>query len=134
MGLCEHLRRVEQMMEARGAAEEEAASIRKKLAEAEDSLRLATESMEQRVRAAKAEGKSEGLAEAGEAAAEAARVVAKEAERAKAEEVAKAEKAVVEAFIAGGWTAEDRRDWVSSVVERSVDAWVGGPDKMWLAE
>ncbi|CAH9105171.1 unnamed protein product, partial [Cuscuta europaea] len=69
MGLCEHFRRVEQMMEARGAAEEEAASLRKKLAEAEDSLRLATESMEQRVRAAKAEGKSEGLAEAGEAAA-----------------------------------------------------------------
>ncbi|CAH9075167.1 unnamed protein product [Cuscuta europaea] len=101
-GLCEYVRRVEHMMEARGAVEEEAASLRKKLTEVEDSLRLATESMEERVRAAKAEGKSEGLAEAGEAAAEAARVAAEEAERAKAEEVAKAGKAAVEAFMTGG--------------------------------
>ncbi|CAH9111357.1 unnamed protein product [Cuscuta europaea] len=122
------------MMEARGAAEGEAASLRKKLADAEESLRLATESMEDRVRVTKAEGKNEGLAEAGEAAAEAARVAAEEVERAKAEEVAKAGKAAVEAFMTGGWMAEDKEDWVSSVVEKKVDAWVGGPGKMWLAE
>ncbi|CAH9074634.1 unnamed protein product [Cuscuta europaea] len=134
MGLCEYLRRVEQMKGAKGAAEGEAASLRKRLAEAEDSLRLATDSMEQRVQAARAEGKSEGMAEAGEAAAEVARIAAEEAHVAKEEAAAKAREDVVAAFTVEGWKAEEQKEWLSSVVEASVDAWVGGPDKMWLAE
>ncbi|CAH9050599.1 unnamed protein product [Cuscuta europaea] len=103
MGLCEHLRRVEQMKEAKGVAEGEAASLRKRLAEAEDSLRLTTDSMEQRVQAARADGKNEGLAEAGEAAAEAARVAAEEARVAKEEAVSKAREDAVAGFTAEGW-------------------------------
>ncbi|CAH9083892.1 unnamed protein product, partial [Cuscuta europaea] len=134
MGLCEYLRRVEQIKGAKSAADGEVASLKKRLAEAEDSLRMATDSMEQRVQAAKAEGKSEGLAEAGEAANEAARVAVEEAHAAKEEAVAKAREDAVAAFIAEGWKAEEQKEWLSSVVEASVDAWVGGPDKMWLAE
>ncbi|CAH9089383.1 unnamed protein product [Cuscuta europaea] len=129
MGLCEYLRRVEQMREARGAADAEAVNLRKMLAEAEDSLCMATESMEQWVQAAKAQG----IAEAKVTGAKVARVAAEEAERAKAEEVAKAERVVVEAFVTGGWMGEDRESWVSSVVEKKVDSWVEGPGKMWLA-
>ncbi|CAH9105651.1 unnamed protein product [Cuscuta europaea] len=134
MGLCEHIRRVEQMKEAKGAAEGEAALLRKKLAEAEDSLRLATDSMEQRVQAARAEGMSEGLAKDGEAAAEAARTAAKEARAAKEEAVSRAWEDAIAGFTAEGWKAGDQKEWLSSVVGASVDDWVGGPDKMWLAE
>ncbi|CAH9070363.1 unnamed protein product [Cuscuta europaea] len=134
MGLCEHLRRVDQMREAKGVAEGEAALLRKKLAEAEDSLRLATDGMEQRVQAARAEGVNEGLARAGEAAAEAARIAADEARAAQEEAVSKAREDAVTSFTAEGWKAEDRREWLASVVGASVDEWVGGPGKMWLAE
>ncbi|CAH9056586.1 unnamed protein product [Cuscuta europaea] len=134
MGLCEHLRRVDQMREAKGAAEGEAVLLRKKLAEAEDSLRLATDDMEQRVQAARAEGVNEGLARAGEAAAEAARIAADEARAAQEEAVSKAREDAVISFTAEGWKAEDRREWLASVVGASVDEWVGGPGKMWLAE
>ncbi|CAH9112828.1 unnamed protein product [Cuscuta europaea] len=134
MGLCEHLRRVEHMKEAKGVAEGEAASLRKRLAEAEDSLRLATDSLEQRVQTTRAKGKNEGLAEAGEAAAEAARVAAEEARVAKEEAISIAREDVVAGFLAEGWKAEEEKEWLSSVVEASVDAWVRGPGKMWLAE
>ncbi|CAH9118114.1 unnamed protein product, partial [Cuscuta europaea] len=134
IGLCEYLRRVEQMRGAKSAADGEVASLKKKLDEAEDSLRVATDSLERRVQVAKAEGKSEGLTEAGEAAAEAARVAAEEAQTAKEEAVVKAREDVMAAFTAEGWKAEERKEWLSSVVEASVDAWVGGPGKMWLAE
>ncbi|CAH9075297.1 unnamed protein product, partial [Cuscuta europaea] len=90
MGLCEYLWRVEQMREAKVAADAEAVNLRKKLAQVEDSLRKATESMEQRVQAAKTEGRNEGLAEAMDAAAEAARKAADEAHAAKEEAVTKA--------------------------------------------
>ncbi|CAH9096735.1 unnamed protein product, partial [Cuscuta europaea] len=133
MGLCEQLWRVGQLREAKVAGDGEIASLRRKLVEAEDTLRLTNEGVEQRVQAARAEGKNEGLAEAGEAAAEAARVAAEEAERSKAEEVAKAEKAAVEAFTAGGWRAEYKEGWVSSAVEEKVDSWGEGPGRMWLA-
>ncbi|CAH9098522.1 unnamed protein product, partial [Cuscuta europaea] len=103
MGLCEHLRRVDQMREAKGAAEGEAALLRKKLAEAEDSLRLATDGMEQRVQAARAEGVNEGLARAGEAAAEAARIAADEARAAQEEAVSKAREDAVTSFTVEGW-------------------------------
>ncbi|CAH9118458.1 unnamed protein product [Cuscuta europaea] len=112
MGLCEHLRRVEQMREAKGVAEGEAALLRKKLVEVEDSLRLATDGLEQRVQAARAEGVNEGLSRA----------------------VSKAREDAVTSFTAEGWKAEDRREWLASVVGASVDEWVGGPGKMWLAE
>ncbi|CAH9082991.1 unnamed protein product [Cuscuta europaea] len=105
MGLCEHLRRVEQMKEAKGAAEGEAALLRKRLVEAEDSLRLATNSMEQRVQTARAEGKNEGLAEAGEAAAEAARAAAEEARVAKEEALSRAQEDAIAGFTAEGWKA-----------------------------
>ncbi|CAH9052274.1 unnamed protein product [Cuscuta europaea] len=131
IGLCEHLRRVEQMREARSAVDEEIASLRRKLAKAKDTLRLTTEGVEQRVQAANSE---DAIAEAGEAAAEAAKIAAEEAEKVKAEEVAKAGRAAVEAFIAEGWMNGDKNDWVSSVVEKKVDAWGEGPGKMWLAE
>ncbi|CAH9119365.1 unnamed protein product [Cuscuta europaea] len=134
MGLCEHLRRVDQMREAKGVAEGEAALLRKKLAEAEDSLRLATDGIEQRVQAARAEGVNEGLARAGEAAAEAVRIAVDEARAAQEEAVSKAREDAVTSFTAEGWKAEDRREWLASVVGASVDEWVGGPGKMWLAE
>ncbi|CAH9095006.1 unnamed protein product [Cuscuta europaea] len=134
MGLCEHLRRVDQMREAKGVAEGEAALLRKKHAEAEDSLRLATDDMEQRVQAARAEGVNEGLVRVGEAAAEAARIAADEARAAQEEAVSKAREDAVTSFTAEGWKAEDRREWLASVVGASVDEWVGGPGKMWLAE
>ncbi|CAH9096979.1 unnamed protein product [Cuscuta europaea] len=134
MGLCEHLRRVDQMREAKGAVEEEAALLRKKLAEAEDSLRLAIDGVEQRLQAARAEGVNEGLARAGEAAAEAARIAADEARAAQEEAVSKAREDAVASFVAEGWKAEDRREWLASVVGASVDEWVGAPGKMWLAE
>ncbi|CAH9117339.1 unnamed protein product [Cuscuta europaea] len=134
MGLCEHLRKVDQMREAKGAAEGEVALLRKKLAEAEDSLRLATDGMEQRMQAARAEGINEGLARAGEAAAEAARIAADEARAAQEEAVSKAREDAVASFMAEGWKTEDRREWLASVVGASVDEWVGGPGKMWLAE
>ncbi|CAH9112904.1 unnamed protein product [Cuscuta europaea] len=134
MGLCEHLRRVEQMKEAKGAAEGEAALLRKKLTEVEDSLRLATDSMEQRVQAARAEGMNEGLAKAGEAAAEAARIAAEEAHADQEEVVSRAREDALTGFTAEGWKAEDQKEWLSSVVGASVDDWVGGPGKMWLAE
>ncbi|CAH9094147.1 unnamed protein product, partial [Cuscuta europaea] len=134
MGLCEHLRRVEQMREAKSAAEGEAALLRKKLTEAEDSLRLATDGMEQRVQAARAEAVNEGLARAGEAAAKAARIAADEARAAQEEAVSRAREDAVASFTVEGWKAEDRKEWLSSVVGASVDEWVGGPGRMWLAE
>ncbi|CAH9101940.1 unnamed protein product [Cuscuta europaea] len=134
MGLCEHLRRVEQMREAKGAAKGEAALLKKKLAEAEDSLRLATDGMEQRVQAARAEGVNEGLARAGKAAAEAACIAADEARADQEEAVSRAREDAVASFTAEGWKAEDRREWLTSVVGASVDEWVGGPGKMWLAK
>ncbi|CAH9104453.1 unnamed protein product [Cuscuta europaea] len=115
------------MKEAKGAAEGEAALLRKKLAEAEDSLRLATDSMEQRVQAARGEGMNEGLAKA-------ARIAAEEAHVAQEEAVSRAREDAVAGFTAEGWKAEDQKEWLSSVVGASVDDWVGGPGKMWFAE
>ncbi|CAH9051491.1 unnamed protein product, partial [Cuscuta europaea] len=96
----------------------------------EEALRQATEGAEQRLRSAVEEAK----AEAERIDAEAAKKGAEEVEGAKAEAVAAADKSAVENFVAEGWTAEGRKDWVSSVGEKSVDAWVEGPGKMWLAE
>ncbi|CAH9083682.1 unnamed protein product [Cuscuta europaea] len=59
--------------------------------------------------------------------AEAEKVVVEEAEVVKAEAVAKAREDVVAAFLAEGWKAEGRKEWVASVVETSVDACVKGP-------
>ncbi|CAH9074656.1 unnamed protein product [Cuscuta europaea] len=78
---------------------------------------------------AEAERVTKEKAEAERAAAEAAKKAAEESEAARAEAVAN----VVAAFIAEGWRAEGQNQWVASVVEASVDAWVKGPGAMWLA-
>ncbi|CAH9111794.1 unnamed protein product [Cuscuta europaea] len=133
MGLCEQLRRVDQLREAKLAGDGEIAALIRKLTEAEDALWLTNESVEQRVQAARAEGKDEGLAEVGEAATEAARKATDEAKAAKEEAATKAREDSVAAFTAEGWKTEGHKEWLASVVEASVDALVGGPDKMWLA-
>ncbi|CAH9090117.1 unnamed protein product [Cuscuta europaea] len=65
---------------------------------------------------------------------EAARVATEEARVAKEEAASKAREDAIAAFTAEGWKAEEQKEWLSSVVQASVDAWVGGPDKMCLAE
>ncbi|CAH9099855.1 unnamed protein product, partial [Cuscuta epithymum] len=101
----------------------------RKMAELEESLRKATEGMEQKLKAAEAKGRA--AAEA--SAAEAAKTAAIKAEEAQREAVLQAREEAISAFVADGWKVEDRRPWVDSVVEASVDAWVGGPGAMWLA-
>ncbi|CAH9105012.1 unnamed protein product [Cuscuta europaea] len=117
MGLCEHLQRDEQLRNAKIAADEENASLRKKVADLEETLRSVTEGADQRLEAVKAEGRAEGKTEAETVAREAAQAAAEATERAKIEAVGVAEKSTVDAFVAEGWMAEDRNEWVSSVVE-----------------
>ncbi|CAH9071571.1 unnamed protein product [Cuscuta epithymum] len=136
LAASEQVRRVEQLRIAKGQADEalkksdeEISALRKRLADAEEALRLEKEGVEQRLRDAEAKGK----ASAEEAAAEAAKAAAIKAEEARKEAALQAERDAVSAFVAGGWQAEERKPWVDSVVEASVDAWVRGPGAMWLA-
>ncbi|CAH9097762.1 unnamed protein product [Cuscuta europaea] len=98
----------------------------KQMAMLEEDLRKAAEGAELKVKAAAEEARLE--------AERATKKAAEEAELAKAEAVAKAREEAVAAFMAEGWKAEDRRQWVASVVESSVDDWVKGPGGDWMAE
>ncbi|CAH9086280.1 unnamed protein product [Cuscuta europaea] len=82
---------------------------------------------------AKVEARAEGMAEVEKSAAEAAKKAAEDAEAAKEGAVAKAREDDVAAFTAEGWKSEDRKQWLASVVEASVDEWTTGPDAEWLA-
>ncbi|CAH9077089.1 unnamed protein product [Cuscuta europaea] len=92
--------------------------------------------LEEDLRQAKAETERDRAvrAEAERIHTEATKKNVEEAERARAEAVSAAERSAVESFVAEGWTAEERKAWLSLMVGRSVDAWVEGPDKDWLAE
>ncbi|CAH9120876.1 unnamed protein product, partial [Cuscuta epithymum] len=136
LAASEQARRVEQLRiakvqadEALKKSDEEISILRKRLADAEEALRLEKDSNEQRLKDAEAKAK----AAAEEAAAAIARTVAEAAENEKAEAVADARKKAVEAFLAEGWTALDHEGWVASVVEQKVDSWVKGPGAEWLA-
>ncbi|CAH9111551.1 unnamed protein product, partial [Cuscuta epithymum] len=101
----------------------------RKMAELEEALRQAGNKLE----AAKVEARAEGKAEAEKAAAEATKQAAEEAEKAKAEAVAKAREDGIASFVAEGWKAEDRKEWVASVIEQGVEGWVAGPGSEWMA-
>ncbi|CAH9104487.1 unnamed protein product [Cuscuta europaea] len=72
MGLCEHLRRDEQLRKTKLVADEENSGLRKKMADLEETLQTAMEGVDQRLEAAKAEGRAEGKTEAEKVAREAA--------------------------------------------------------------
>ncbi|CAH9105903.1 unnamed protein product [Cuscuta europaea] len=98
----------------------------KQMALLEEDLRKPAEGAELRVKATVEEARLE--------AERAAKKAAEEAELAKAEAVAKVREEAVAAFMAEGWKTEDRRQWVASVVESSVDDWVKCPGADWMAE
>ncbi|CAH9089304.1 unnamed protein product [Cuscuta europaea] len=75
----------------------------------------------------------EEKAKAEEAAAEAARKAAEEAEAVRAKAVVKAREEAISGFLDGGWKAEGHKEWLSSVVEASVDEWCEGPGEEWMA-
>ncbi|CAH9092702.1 unnamed protein product, partial [Cuscuta europaea] len=81
----------------------------------------------------RAEAVDRGKAEAERSAAEAIEKAAKEAEAAKAEAVAKAREEAISGFLAEGWKAEGHKQWLSSVVESSVDEWCDGPGVEWVS-
>ncbi|CAH9147163.1 unnamed protein product [Cuscuta epithymum] len=136
LGLGELMQRMEQSdlqrakaAEIQNKLEEDNAALRKQLMEVEAALRLEKDNVQKKVDDARALGRGDGL----EAAAATIKAAAEEAEKAKAEAVAKAEREAVAVFLSDGWKAEDQRQWRASVVEASVEDWVGGPGALWLA-
>ncbi|CAH9102571.1 unnamed protein product [Cuscuta europaea] len=79
-------------------------------------LEEALRQMELKLEAVRMEARAEGKAEAEMAAAKDAKKADVEAEKAKLEAVAAVERAAVDAFVAEGWEAAEREEWVSSVV------------------
>ncbi|CAH9114968.1 unnamed protein product [Cuscuta europaea] len=75
----------------------------------------------------------EEKAKAEEAAAEAARKAAEEAEAARTKAVVTAREEAISGFLDGGWKAEGHKEWLSSVVEASVDEWCEDPGEEWMA-
>ncbi|CAH9126665.1 unnamed protein product [Cuscuta epithymum] len=140
VALGEYVRRVDQMR-LRKAEDDEAlkrlvaknTEAIRKMAGLEEALRQADQRLEAAKNEARAEGIAKGKAEAEKVAAEAAQAAVEEADRAKAEAVAKAAEGAVASFVADGWKAEEYQQWVASVVEAKADAWVKGPGAMWLA-
>ncbi|CAH9114645.1 unnamed protein product [Cuscuta europaea] len=103
-----------------------------------DMSRLEETLWQERAEAEKAqtEARAKGMAEDEKTAAEAAKKAAEDAEDAAAAKegaVAKAQEDAVVAFTAEGWKAEDQKQWLASVVEATVDYWVGSPSAEWLA-
>ncbi|CAH9134279.1 unnamed protein product [Cuscuta epithymum] len=133
LGLGELLQRMEQYQAQKRQADEALAESRRQLQEVQETLRLEKEAFNSILENNKVIPRAEGKANAERAAAEAAKVAAEEAEAAKKVVVAEAEKHTVAAFAAGGWKAEDRKEWVASVIGQGVDAWVKGPGAEWLA-
>ncbi|CAH9103579.1 unnamed protein product, partial [Cuscuta europaea] len=75
----------------------------------------------------------EEKAKAEEAAAESAKKAAEEAEAVRAKAVVTAREEAIFGFLDGGWKAEGHKEWLSSVVEASVDEWCEGPGEEWMA-
>ncbi|CAH9081810.1 unnamed protein product [Cuscuta europaea] len=81
----------------------------------------------------RAEAADRGRAEAERSAAEALERAAREAEAAKEEAVERARGDAISGFLAGGWRSEEHKQWLSSVVESSVDEWCDGPGVEWVS-
>ncbi|CAH9081849.1 unnamed protein product [Cuscuta europaea] len=81
----------------------------------------------------RAEAADRGRAEAERSAAEALERAVKEAEAAKVEAVERARGDAISGFLAGGWRSEEHKQWLSSVVESSVDEWCDGPGVEWVS-
>ncbi|CAH9105046.1 unnamed protein product [Cuscuta europaea] len=128
VALGEHAQRLEQWRLRKAEQDREMKELILKNSEAVKQMAM----LEEDLRKA-AEGKA-AAEEARLEAERAAKKAAEEAEIAKAEAVAKAREEAVVAFVAEGWKTEDRRQWVASVVESSVDDWVKGPGADWMAE
>ncbi|CAH9103860.1 unnamed protein product [Cuscuta europaea] len=128
IALGEHARRLEQWCLRKAEQDREMKELVLKNSEAVKQMAM----LEEDLRKA-AEGKA-AAEEVGQEAERAAKKAAEEAETAKAEAIAKAREEAVAEFMAEGWKAEDRRQWVASVVESSVDDWVKGPGGDWMAE
>ncbi|CAH9052184.1 unnamed protein product [Cuscuta epithymum] len=133
LGLGELLQRMERYQLQKLQADEALAESRRQLQEAQETLRLEKEAFNSILENNKIIARAEGKADAERAAAEASKVAAEEAEAAKKEAVARAEKDAIAAFVAEGWKAEEHKQWLSSVVEASVDDWVKDPGALWLA-
>ncbi|CAH9110434.1 unnamed protein product [Cuscuta europaea] len=118
-----HLHKAEQDEKMKKLIHQNSDVVRQ-MAQLEESLRH----MELQVEAV-----NRGKAEAERSAAEAIKKAAEEAEAAKAEAVAKAREDALCEFLEEGWKAEGRKQWVSSVVEASVEEWCEGPGVEWLA-
>ncbi|CAH9083632.1 unnamed protein product [Cuscuta europaea] len=114
-------------------ADEELAQARRQLKEAEEAFRVERAAFNKILEESKTVAKAEGRAEAENIATEVAKVAVERAEEAKKEAVIQAEKDAATAFMAEGWKAEGRKQWVASVVEASVEDWVKGLGAMWLA-
>ncbi|CAH9147277.1 unnamed protein product [Cuscuta epithymum] len=102
--------------------------------EAREALRLEQEAFNQILENSKVIARAEGKADAERVAAEEAKKVADKAEEEKREAIGQAKKDAVSEFVAGGWKSEGHKQWIASVIEESVDGWVGGPGAMWLAQ
>ncbi|CAH9147119.1 unnamed protein product, partial [Cuscuta epithymum] len=133
LGLGELLQRMEQYQAQKRQADEALAESRRQLQEAQETLRLEKMAFNSILENNRVIARAEGKADAERAAAEAAKIAAEEAEAAKKEAVAEAEKNAVAAFVAEGWRAEDRKEWVASVIEQGVEGWVAGPGSEWMA-
>ncbi|CAH9073454.1 unnamed protein product [Cuscuta europaea] len=117
------LRKAEQDAKMRELIRQNSDAIRQ-MAMLEESLRQMTQ---------RAEAADRGKAEAERSAVEALERDAREAEAAKAEAVEKARGDAISGFLAGGWRAEEHKQWLSSVVESSVDEWCDGPGVEWVS-
>ncbi|CAH9090675.1 unnamed protein product, partial [Cuscuta europaea] len=117
------LRKAEQDAKMRELIRQNADAVRQ-MAMLEESLRQMT---------LRAEAADRGRAEAERSAAEALERAAREAEAAKMESVERARGDAISGFLAGGWRAEEHKQWLSSVVESSVDEWCDGPGVEWVS-
>ncbi|CAH9075088.1 unnamed protein product [Cuscuta epithymum] len=134
LGLGELLKRLEESQAQKRQADEALAESRRQLREAREALRLEQEAFNQILENSKVIARAEGKADAERVAAEEAKKVADKAEEEKREAIGQAKKDAVSEFVAGGWKSEGHKQWIASVIEESVDGWVGGPGAMWLAQ
>ncbi|CAH9117533.1 unnamed protein product [Cuscuta epithymum] len=136
VALGEYVRRVGQM---RSKKAQNDAALEKLIRENAEAIRYGAEleaalkKAGEELKATEERARAEGKADAERAAAEAAKLVAEEAEREKSEAISKAKGEAVAEFMAGGWKAEDHKQWAASVIEQGVDGWVAGPGSEWMA-
>ncbi|CAH9082879.1 unnamed protein product [Cuscuta europaea] len=131
VALGEHAQRLEQWRLQKAEQDREMKELILKNSDAVKQMALLEEDLWKAAEGAELKAKA-AVEEARLEAERAAKKAVEEAELAEA--VAKAREEVVAAFMAEGWKTEDRRQWVASVVESSVDDWVKGPGADWMAE